>query len=75
MCSILAVQVIPMITATKGREPEVKPQLMQTGLRLPPDVWKRIKVAARERDTSTSAIVVSAVEKYLGGKRRGQSAA
>ena len=53
-----------MILAQQKRRRTVR-ELMQTGLRLPPDLWKRIKLTAVERDLPTHEIVIEGMESYF----------
>ncbi len=50
-----------MKVSVNGQTIEAKP----TFLRLPPDLYRRVKVEGARHGLSASAIVISALEKYL----------
>jgi hypothetical protein len=53
---------------TKQRK-EAKPMLRPTLVRLPPDLLRRAKKVAIDRDTTLQALVTEALDAYLKGVR------
>jgi predicted HicB family RNase H-like nuclease len=49
----------------KKKGKEATPMLKSTMVRLPPDLLRRAKIAAVERDTSLQQLVTEALEAYL----------
>lgn len=40
--------------------------MIQTSLRLPPDLYKRLQEAAKKREVSKNDLVIAALDKHLG---------
>jgi predicted transcriptional regulator len=40
--------------------------MIQTSLRLPPDLYKRLQEAAEKREVSKNDLIIAALDKHLG---------
>lgn len=51
--------------------PKTEDETVKTTIRVRRALWKAVRIRAVEEDLTAEALVVKALEAYLGGKKRG----